>query len=146
MALKTSAAQDKASSDYKVMLTASMVSGGGGPVEPTGPVTVTIGGADPIVIPAIQLVQSGGGATSTYTLVSGGAPGLLKFAISNSKKSVSLATDLLANTGIPIVNDPELEHELPITVDVEVNGGDTHTFETTVELMRSAITTGKWKR
>lgn len=146
VALKTSASQDKASSDYKVTLTAAMVSGGGGPVEPTGPVTVTIGGATPIAIPFNQLVQSGSGTTSTYTLASGGAPGLLKFAISNAKKTLTLATDLLSSTDIPVVNDPELEHELTITVEVEVNGGDTRTFETTVELMRSKTSTGKWKR
>lgn len=146
VALKTSAAQDKASSDYKVTLTASVVSGGGGPIEPTGPVTVTIGGALPIAIPFNQLVLSGSGATSTYTLAKGGAPGLSKFAISNSKKSLSLATDLLAGTAIPVVGDPELAHELTVTIEVEVNGGDTHTFETTVELLRSKTTTGKWKR
>lgn len=148
-ALKTGASEDGLGA-YKVTAAGVITGAEGDPVIPDNAtsITLTVGNAAPIVIPFASLVKKGviDAETSwTYSSkLSGPVTGLLKFQISNSKRSFSFATDALAGTGIPDSTGGSLTHDLDIQLEVSTPDGDI-TFTTTIEILRTSSTTGKWK-
>lgn len=109
---------------------------------PSGDITISIGDADAITIPfsAITIVSG----TSDFSISSGSVIGINSFSVSNTKKSFTLSTGVLANTGIPIAGTGGIKHLLPIRFDIVTVEG-TRTFETVVEISRKSVESGSWK-
>lgn len=146
-ALKTSASESGLGV-YKVAASGVITGINGDPVIPDNAtsITLTIGSAAPIAIPFASLVPKDSGAASSFTYSSklGAVAGLLKFQLSNAKRTFTLSTDALAGTGIPDSTGGALSHDLDIQIKVSTPDGDI-TFTTTVEILRTSNTTGKWK-
>ncbi|MCK6473447.1 MAG: S8 family serine peptidase [Planctomycetes bacterium] len=148
-ALKTSASEDGLGV-YKFAASGVITGADGDPVIPDNAtsITITIGSAAPVVIPFASLVKNGVlDAETSWTYSSklaGPVAGLLKFQLSNAKRTFTISTDALAGTGIPDSTGGGLRHDLDIQMEVSTPDGDI-TFTTTVEVLRSSNTTGKWK-
>ncbi|HET6204482.1 MAG TPA: proprotein convertase P-domain-containing protein [Planctomycetota bacterium] len=123
-----------------------LVDTGGGPLVPTGDVTIAIGSAAPITVPFASLVLTGTGAETLVTLPTGSVAELKSFTIANAKRAFAFATEEVAGTGIPAaVLGSALSHDLPVTISV-VTAGGTVDLDTTVELLRKSDTAVSWKR
>ena len=107
--------------------------------------TITVGDADPIVIPAASFRTSGreGAETYSYSRSLGEVAGLRTFSLSTRRKSITLSTDELSGTGIP--TGDETSHELVVTIEIDT-GNETHTFGSTIEIQRPSASSGRWKR
>lgn len=138
-AAKTSAAEDKPGG-HKVSVKGHLAVPGGGGIEPTGGVTLTLG-AESIAIPLAKLKTAGG----MVVLDKDAHPALLKFALDTKKKAFQIATAALPATGVPPAGDPATAHGLLVRVAVPTDGGPL-VFETAVELQRSSPASTKWKR
>lgn len=138
-AAKTAAAEDK-SGGHRVSVKGYLAAPGGGAVEPTGNVTLTLG-AESISIPLSDLKSAGG----MVVLGKGAHPALLKFVLDTKKKAFQIATAALPGTGVPPAGDPATAHDLLMRLAVPTAGGPL-VFETTVEILRSAPTSTTWKR
>lgn len=146
--LKTSASEDGLGA-YKITVAGVITGADGDPVIPAGAtsITITLGSAAPVVLPFASLVKKGvldAETTWTYSSKLGAVTGLLKFQLSNAKRTFTISTDALAGTGIPDSTGGALSHDLDIQMEVSTPDGDI-TFTTTVEILRTSSTTGKWK-
>lgn len=148
ISLKTKAIEDP-SMGFKVSASGALLGDTNYlPLIATDGITLTIGdvgggsGGKVILIPLNAIDQSSG----SPVLIGGLVPELSKFAISNSKKTFLLATNVITGTGIPLAGDAApLIFEMPLVIDVPTAVGTFH-FSTTVEILRTSATSKSWAR
>lgn len=146
VSLKTSATKNKVTEDYKIAASGVIAGDLGTDIDPTGDITITIGGAPDITVPASGgYTVSGTGHDAVTTLVKGAVPLLSKFTISNPKGKFQLATNDLTGVGLDVTPGTLTEDNLDITIVVPTASGDL-TFTTSVELKRKDTSSTKWKR
>jgi hypothetical protein len=128
---------------HRVSFRGAIAAPDGEALAPVSGLTVTIGGAPPIVVPQASLSTS---ATRTsYSRSQGEVAGLLRLQIDHRRKQLTLATDDLA-IGLPATGAAaETSAELAVRVDVELASGPS-SFGTTVELLRKSGTSKRWAR
>lgn len=123
------------------------------PVVPTGDIMIAVGsGATPsaganFTLPFAALSTKGANESSSYTYSKKlqEVTELKKFQINNAKKSFSLTTTGLADTGIPATGDAAVVHDLSIWFMIPTASG-TNIFRINVELKRKSSTSKSWKR
>lgn len=147
VSLKTSGTENPDTGGHKISASGVIAGDLGTPISPDGDITIDIGGAAQIVVPA-----SGGYVTTgdtdalkVTTLVKGAVPELAKFTISNPKGKFQLATNELTAVGLDLAGVGGTSDDLAITIFVPTASGDL-TFTTSVELLRKDINSTKWKR
>lgn len=122
----------------------------GGPLTPTGDVTLTIGGdggasaGTVITIPLSSLRIRGAGDKSRI-VYTGGVAELKKFEVNNGKHSFKFQTNALTGTGIPAAGGGDTEHDLRIVLVVPTAVAPM-TFTTIVEVKRDSNASGDWER
>ncbi|MCX7001654.1 MAG: ice-binding family protein [bacterium] len=114
---------------------------GGGPVVPTGDITVTIGDAT-LVMPFAHLVGRG----TTWSYKNRTAQGITGFSLDNRKHTFVLSACKVAGTGIPLSGPAApAAHRLQIQLQVPTADG-VLVFDSIVEILRRSGATRAWKR
>lgn len=112
---------------------------------------LTIGGAEPIEVPAAALAQKGVGSKAQWGLARGAVvPALAKLSYRASKGGLSFTTTGVGATGIPLTGAPgllagaALTHPLEVVVDVRTAGG-WQSFRCGHLLTRKSPESTQWK-
>lgn len=138
-AAKTTVTEDKTGA-HKVSVKGYFDAPGGASLVPAGDLTLTVG-AKSITVPAVNLMVSGG----IISLPKGAHPDLAKFILDTNKELFTIQTNALAGTGVPLVGNPAMSHDLLVRIEIPT-AGDSIVFGTTVEILRSSPTSKVWKR
>jgi subtilisin-like proprotein convertase family protein len=130
---------------HKFVLGGALEPAGGGAINLTGPVEVTIG-TKTFVVPTGALVKRGAGASAVFTLKRGVVPELASFVLNNATKSFTMTTAALTPTGIPVAGAAASTRErLFVRLGVESATG-LLPFATRVRIQRTRPTSPLWSQ
>ncbi|MCK6473111.1 MAG: hypothetical protein L6R28_15310 [Planctomycetes bacterium] len=142
--LKSSATEKDPTPLHTLKLT-GVVSAGDLDLTPAGNIDIDIGSSGTITLTPADYTIKDDGPLSIITMNKGAVPELAKFQINNAKHTFSITTNNIG-AGLDAAGAGATANIIAVTLVWDTASGNTITFEQQLELKRTDIDSGKWKR
>lgn len=144
LCLKSSATEKDPTPLHTVKLS-GVVSAGDLDLTPTGNIDINLGASGTITLTPADYTIKDAGPQNIITMNKGAVPELAKFQLNNAKHTFSVTTNNI-DTGLDAAGTGATANTIAVTLAWDTASGNTITFGQQLELKRTEIDSGKWKR